>query len=63
MMTVFKNSNGIKVNHSTVLIPTFLPILLTGTWIPTVFRPRSEHFPDLMASTLVCIMFGFSGSL
>ena len=24
----------------------FLPMLLTGTWIPTVFRPRSEHFPD-----------------
>ena len=30
-------------------------------WIPTVLRPRSEHFPDIMASSLVCIMFGFSG--
>ena len=45
------------------LITTTLPMLQTGSQIPTVFRPRSEHLPDLMASSLFYIMFGFSGSV
>ena len=33
------------------------------TWIPTVLRPSSETFPDVMVSSLVYIMSGFSGPL
>ena len=61
--SLLKSQMDFKVNFSTVLIPTIFPVLLIGTWIPTVFQPRSENFADLMASTLVCIMFGFSGSV
>ena len=40
------------------------PHFLTYThwsWILTVVRPRSEPISDLMAPSLVCIMFRFSG--
>ena len=62
-MTLFKIQMQLRSIIPQYLIPTTLPILLTGFWIPTVLQPRSEHFPDLMASSLVCIMFGFSGSV
>ena len=36
---------------------------LTGSLNPTVLRPSSDPLPDLMVSSLVYIMFGFSGSV
>ena len=34
----------------------------TGSWIPTVSQPGTEHLLVPMAPTLLCIMFRFSGS-
>ena len=34
-----------------------------GSCIPTGFQPRAEYWSALMAPTMVCIMFGFSGAV
>ena len=47
-----------------MLQPVFVIIFIQELYqIPTVLQPSSETFPDLMISSLVYIMFGFSGPL
>ena len=56
-------SRAASVKACCTLTSTTFPISPTGSWNLAVLRPRSDPLLDLMASSLVCIMFWFSGSV
>ena len=56
-------SRTASVKACYTLTSTTFPMSPTGSWILTVLRPRSDPLVDLMASSVVCIMFWFSGAV